>query len=471
LPADLTQLVFLSGIVCLIIAPHLRWWPVDSLNATPGSLALASLLDSQTQSNWQHFLVVARLPLVLGYAGGIIVCLWRSKHTVRRVLLYVLALTILALVAVSWRYLSYYSHFSYLLDRRSQFISAFDSARLSLWNLGPGLQLSAAGIVLVLLYLSRIAFNVGSLPLTLANGVRSNDDDSAWTKTRLLILLSLIPASTLIYFAVFGAARGLQNLSSHIFMGEKSAWPLWVATIISGFAPPLIAIQLFGAAGWRLVGRSLGRCRLKFLGLSVLIAPGIEVVMRFGKYVFDYIYWGAHGYGHFPPPQFVTYFEVPVHSVWYLVPLALPALVEEISFRALLQPQLVKAYGVWRGLFFVGIVWSAFHFYSDFNPEFAITDVLWGVGRRVILCLALGLVLGWLALRSGSIWPSTIAHLSYNALVYSSYRYEYAGRSLARIALWALLAYILFRYWPARTVIPANENLDLPSDAMEIGPA
>lgn len=471
LPADPTQLIFLAGIVCLIIAPHLRWWPVDTLNTTLGYFALTSLLDNQTQDSWRHFLVVARLPLVLGYAGGIIVCLWPGRYAVRRVVFYVLVPAVFGISLISWRFLSVYSQSSILLGHGRQSASTFDSARLTLWRLGPGFQISVFGIGLILIFLSRVAFNIGSLPLSLPNNVEITSDDSSWTRTRRLIWLSVIPAGTFIYFSMLPVAEGLQTLLAHFSAGEISSWPFALISFVSGLAPLVIAIQIFGVAGWRSVGHALGRCRPSYLGLSLLIAPAIEVVMRLGKYLFDYIYWGAYGYGRLPPPQFAPYFELPTHSLLFLLSLVLPALIEEIIFRALLQQQLVRRYGMWRGVFLAGIVWSAFHFFTDFDPKFAVTDVLWGVLRRVVVCLTLGFVLGWLTLRSGSIWPSTILHFSHNAIVYSSSRYEYAGSSLVRVALWALLAYLLYRYWPPRIAERLDASPDLPIDLMELGPA
>jgi membrane protease YdiL (CAAX protease family) len=451
------QLIFLAGIVCLIIASHLRWWPADNSIATTGYLDLKSLFDNQTQAAWERFLNVARLPLVLGYAGGIIICLWASRHTVRRIFLYVLVPSIFGISLISWRYLSFYSDFAALPYGGRHFISTFDSVRLKLWGLGPGFQVSVCGIGLILFFMSRVAFDISSLPLSLPSETELTNDDSSWTKTRLLIWLSVIPAGTFIYFAFFAATQGLHALLAHFSTGEKSNWPLLLAAFLTAWTPLIISIQIFGAAGWRSVGRSLWRCRLGYLGLSIIIAPGIEAVMWLGKYLFDYIDWGAHGYGHLAPPQFANYFELPTHLLWLLLPLVIPALTEEIIFRALLQPQLVNRYGMWRGLFFVGMVWSAFHFYSDFNFQMSVTNVFWAVVLRVIVCLTLAFVLGWLTLRSGSIWPSTISHVTYNALIYSSYRYEYAGMPLVRMALWAFLAYVLFRYWPVQMAYEPRE--------------
>jgi membrane protease YdiL (CAAX protease family) len=64
------------------------------------------------------------------------------------------------------------------------------------------------------------------------------------------------------------------------------------------------------------------------------------------------------------------------------------------------------------------------------------------------MCLALNFVLAWLTLRSQSVVPAAIAHTLYNVLVFSPMGPPFAGKAELRVALWAVLAYVLFRYWP-----------------------
>ena len=44
--------------------------------------------------------------------------------------------------------------------------------------------------------------------------------------------------------------------------------------------------------------------------------------------------------------------------------------------------------------------------------------------------------------------PAAIAHSLYNVLVFSPIGPPLAGKNVLRVALWAGLAYVLFRYWP-----------------------
>lgn len=78
---------------------------------------------------------------------------------------------------------------------------------------------------------------------------------------------------------------------------------------------------------------------------------------------------------------------------------ALPALFEELAFRGVLQPLLIKATGrAWLGIALASIMFSAIHFqFYGFLP-------------RVLL----GALFGWLAWRSGSLLPGMVAHFLNN---------------------------------------------------------
>lgn len=79
----------------------------------------------------------------------------------------------------------------------------------------------------------------------------------------------------------------------------------------------------------------------------------------------------------------------------------LPAIFEELSFRGVLQPLLIRATGnAFWGILLTSIVFSAIHFqFYGFLP-------------RVLL----GALFGWMAHRSGSLLPGMVAHFVNNAL-------------------------------------------------------
>jgi sodium transport system permease protein len=90
-----------------------------------------------------------------------------------------------------------------------------------------------------------------------------------------------------------------------------------------------------------------------------------------------------------------------VPLIWLLIALAVvPALIEEFFFRGFMLSGVRTVLGPLTALIVVSLAFAMFH-----------QSV-----HRLIVTFALGLVLGLLSLRDGSIWPGMIAHLMHNGL-------------------------------------------------------
>jgi membrane protease YdiL (CAAX protease family) len=312
------------------------------------------------------------------------------------------------------------------------------------------------GIGLILLFTIRLSLGFTSLPLVLTSyGTSSIDGGDAWRRTKLLVLYVVTPLFILPSFIiaipmiVFPVADPRSLSSAEILRIHL------LQDVITSFATIGIAMWISGAAGRKEIKRWLDWFNPVYVALSLVIPFGLGASFSVGRYVYDYVYWGAHNYGHFSPPVFTEYFGGLQFSLLWLV---FAAFAEEFIFRALIQPRMIQRYGMWRGLFLAIIVWSAYHFYSDFNWRMTELNVLAELGMRLFVCTSLGFVLGWLTLRSGSIWPAVIAHASYNIILYSGFAFQFQGEEIVRISLWAILAFVLFRYWPVQIEAPPEDS-------------
>jgi membrane protease YdiL (CAAX protease family) len=94
------------------------------------------------------------------------------------------------------------------------------------------------------------------------------------------------------------------------------------------------------------------------------------------------------------------------------------ALGEEIGWRGFLLPRLVQQTGFTWGCLLSGCIWAVWHFpallFADYNsgtePAFALTCF-------TLMVIADSYILGWLRLKSGSLWTACVLHASHNLFI------------------------------------------------------
>ena len=423
-PADPFQFLFLAGIVCLVVAHGSRWWPeLGTLN------------------------ILGVLPIVFSGAAGYFVCFWPGSHPVRRILGLIFVPTVLGIGILF-----------ILLDRLSgPARSVLDSTgsvlahqiswvQTTLWNAPQGLQFTLIGLLLIAIFTSRLAFGIARLPLSLPGGCASQPEDPGLSRELKLLVwflvsLTFLPGA-LISFVTFGIPL---VLTSRMPAYVSSDWFVRFSGVIQGVLVLGIVLGIAGKDGRTAARRFIRLPGLKWPLLALAFPIGIDTLISAGQYAFDRAQWAAHDFNSLSPPQLASYFTVP--EIWSLLFLFLAAFFEEVIFRGLLQRRFIRRYGMYRGIFLVGIVWAAFHFYSDFSfRHFTYQDALLQLCYRLFLCTVLNFVLAWLTLRSESIFPASIAHALFNAFVFSPIGPSFAGKNVLRIALWVALGYVLFRY-------------------------
>ncbi|MEV0993635.1 CPBP family intramembrane glutamic endopeptidase [Nonomuraea sp. NPDC050202] len=144
---------------------------------------------------------------------------------------------------------------------------------------------------------------------------------------------------------------------------------------------------------------------------------------------------------------------------------AIPALGEEWGWRGWLVPRLVSTNGMLAGLLLSGFVWGLWHApltLLGYNyPRLGSWAALVFIG----FCVPAGVVMGWLRLRTGSVWPAVVAHASLNAIASVALLLGDAAQppnellaGITGVVGWALLALLgaaLLRFYPVRPPHPA----------------
>jgi len=433
LPSEPIQLAVLVGVLCLLIAPNLRWAPYgfrasDNPNSGLRELVAAGL-----------FLIF--LSATLCYFA----CFRPGSHPGRRLLWWVCFPAGLGLILTCGFYL-----LAGATSNFEQFSSNGPSQQvcspISLPSeFSPGFHFALIGFTLIAGFTVRVGLGCASLPLALPKtSVSPSVREPSWDRIEIFqwVLLALLPLIrwvfpfALVYSFVRAQIPVLFNLTGALI------------DIIVDLSVILLAIWMVGAEARRSLRRSLRWPPLLGLVLGLLFPVAISVIISGGQSILYFIR------SYSSPTMFYPwrlFFALP--SIWQLG-LVLPfALFEEVLFRGILQPHFIHRYGILRGIFLLGIVFAAAHVGQDFcyqDFSYALSDglVVLKLVVRVTLRLTLSFVASWLTLRNGSVLPATIAHGLMNVLGSSPLGPPFQAIALVTEVLWAALAYLLFRYWP-----------------------
>jgi membrane protease YdiL (CAAX protease family) len=147
-----------------------------------------------------------------------------------------------------------------------------------------------------------------------------------------------------------------------------------------------------------------------------------------------------------PPVEVVVFAQIAMIPFAALLN-AIPAFGEELGWRGWLVPAL-RPLGTWPTLLLSGAIWGFWHSpIIILGYNFGRTD-LSGVLLMIGGCVAWGILLGWLRLRSASVWPAVIAHGSLNAaagliVIFAAAKPDLALAGPLGVAGWIVLAVVI----------------------------
>jgi membrane protease YdiL (CAAX protease family) len=199
--------------------------------------------------------------------------------------------------------------------------------------------------------------------------------------------------------------------------GSAGVLALMWCPAIAGFITRLLFQRTLRGVGWR-----LGAARYEWAGYWIPIAYASAV----------YVPLWIGGYADFSklPAKIMSIdlsgLPTPVAFLGYLLVLttvgllfdSFAALGEELGWRGFLVPELAKVTSFGRLGALSGIIWATWHIplilaadYHGANPPWYSTICF------VVMVVAMGYVIAWLRLRSGSVWPAMLLHASHNLFV------------------------------------------------------
>ena len=193
-----------------------------------------------------------------------------------------------------------------------------------------------------------------------------------------------------------------------------------------GPAVAAIIASLLRKRSLREVGWKVGRMKWLFAGWV------FPVAVSFAAYG---LIWMA-GLGTVPNPTFLQRARITLGlpsqsnglvivaafvyiSILGLLPGMMAAIGEEIGWRGFLVPELAK-WMSFRGTALVsGVIWCAWHMPGILSGSYGTTDTprWYQAGCFSAMVLSTAVVLAWLRMKSGSIWPATITHATHNGVI------------------------------------------------------
>ena len=189
IPSDPVQLVFLMGVVCFTISPHMQWGLSDPNSLSFGSSYASNGNQNQNFWNLYTFFVPGSLLIVFAAASGYLSCFRPTKRPVANILwLVVLPVCLgLAFICGSYLYFSFSIHASVLENDTFAYMHLAD-IRNVFGRLGPGFRVCLLGLALVLVFISRMVFKIAALPLSLPHPIYDEVEGSpTWGRFQVLI--------------------------------------------------------------------------------------------------------------------------------------------------------------------------------------------------------------------------------------------------------------------------------------------
>lgn len=179
------------------------------------------------------------------------------------------------------------------------------------------------------------------------------------------------------------------------------------------------APRYFGFWPLRSFGRVIGMTIAAFFGIMVLVVLGYLVSAAFGWLALDLD--GLSGFtAQLETIPGTDSLPTAAAIAIYLLLMFVSSVAnvgvtigEEFGWRGWLLTSL-RPLGTWPALLIIGVVWGLWHSplillgYNFGRPDIA------GVGFMVGGCIMVGVLFGWLRLRTGSVWPAVFAHAALN---------------------------------------------------------
>lgn len=218
--------------------------------------------------------------------------------------------------------------------------------------------------------------------------------------------------------------QGLNSSIAGVLLSIMMFTPGIAALIVVFFVQkprPNDVSRYLGVWPLRPLGRTLWMCVAAIFGSAAIVVAGVFLAAAFGLVQLDLVHFSSFSKTMADAGADFSKAPIGLFVIVQLVVIPFGAVFngiftigEELGWRGWLLPSL-RPLGTWPALLITGAIWGLWHApvillgYNFNEPN--ILGLLMMVGG----CTVFGILVGWLRLRTASIWPSVFAHGAFNA--------------------------------------------------------
>ncbi len=414
LPGNPVQIVFLLAAICLSACVGRSWLVVPSA-ATFDAIGPFSRDDLV---RWVRVTVVFAFPLLFAGVGAYFCCFFRRENPLKSWLGFVIGPALLGiaggllapvLIVLNARPTSIFD-----TSARNPFHGLRLPLRVLILNSGTGFQLAVLGLLLAFLGGGLLRTRKALLPIQFdapSFGAHSEESKSGISRHRVFAIYSL---------ALFSFGGGLLSWPLSFFLvwifnsipsnQQDHSFGSWIgATQSLMYILPLFLLAVWTLGkNWRL--QLLQSARVppaRIFGLAVALPIVAHWLPHLVIYAIDRVAWAQRWNAMPDAPVAKLYLHVPAMGL-HLLPYAFVAALSEWIWRGCMQPQFIRTFGVFRGIFLLGILYGSVQwllFPAMFGGlagffVYLVLQLTWGIVWSIIY--------GWLTLSAVSVWAAVV---------------------------------------------------------------
>jgi len=235
------------------------------------------------------------------------------------------------------------------------------------------------------------------------------------SKKKILTYLAFLVVFSGIFYALILSAGSLAAGSGLYTLGL-----MWMPGL-SGVLTQLIFEHSLRGMGWK-----PGRFKYLLLGYAIplaycIVVYGLTWLTGLGSFSNSAILTGLTQYTTQAPNTLMIFIYLAIMATFGVFIGLFSATGEEIGWRGLLLPELMKVTSFNKATLITGLIWVLWHMPLILFADY-ITPGLprwYGVIMFTLMLTGMNFVFSWLRTRSGSFWPAAVLHASHNLFIQS----------------------------------------------------